>query len=190
MSSQIDTQPDAAPVVRHKLEQAVRLGTDALRDMQTLELERFEQKLRTLDALCREAFQDELRDTYVALADRLERGEALTDQERGAIEVLFTGAARVYLKTENNFDDWIAELQRLLAELQAAGQQGFTRMVDLMHVQALCRDAMHVMPEVLHYVREKERVELFRQSMSGRITAENGRMLARMIRDMMSSPDR
>jgi hypothetical protein len=190
LSSRIDTQADATPVVRHKLEQTVRLGTDALRDLHALELERFEQKLRTLDALCREEFQDELRETYMSLADRLERGDALTDQERAAVEVLFTGAARIYLKIENNFDDWIVELQRLLAELQAAGEQGFNRMGDLMHVQALCRDAMHVMPEVLHYVREKERVELFRQSLGGRINGESGRMLARMIRDMMASPDR
>jgi hypothetical protein len=59
-----------------------------------------------------------------------------------------------------------------------------------MHVQALCRDAMHVTPEVTYYLREKQRIAQFRESVSGAITPEGGRLLARMIRDLMASPNR
>jgi hypothetical protein len=46
------------------------------------------------------------------------------------------------------------------------------------------------MPEVLYYLREKERIELFREGLHGEISREEGRMLARMIRDLMASPNR
>jgi hypothetical protein len=173
-----------------KLSQTVAFGADALRDLRPDEMERLERSIRTLDSMCREAFQDSMRQTYEVLADKLERGDTLTDQEVAAVELLFTGEARFYLKTENNFDDWIAELNRLMEELRSVGKTELATIADLMHVQALCRDAMHVLPEVLYYLREKHRVELFRENIGGRVSRDSGRMLARMIRDLMASPSR
>jgi hypothetical protein len=173
-----------------KLSRTVAFGADALRDLRPDDIERLERSLRTLDSMCREAFQDSMRQTYEVLADKLERGDTLTDQEVAAVELLFTGEARFYLKTENNFDDWIAELTRLMEELRSVAKTELATIADLMHVQALCRDAMHVLPEVLYYLREKHRVELFRENVGGRVSRDSGRMLARMIRDLMASPSR
>jgi hypothetical protein len=181
---------DTRALLEDLLDRTVERGTRALDSREVLELEAFEQKLRTLDSICRESFQETLRDAYQHIADKLDRGEAIDANERNALELLFTGEAKYYLKTENNFDDWIDELKRLVGELRATRSAGMQSLADLMHVQALCRDAIHVMPEVLYYHREKERVELFRENLHGEISREQGRMLARLIRDLMSSPNR
>jgi hypothetical protein len=175
-------------MLQDKLAQTVELGGPALSAPRVEAVERLDQKLRTLAGLCRETFQETLADAYALIADKLERGEPLTSGERTAVELLFTGEATYYLKTENNFDDWISELQRLVAELDRRRADGLNSLADLMHVQALCRDAMHVTPEVIYYLREKQRVEQFRESLSGEISREGGRLLGRMIRDLMASP--
>jgi hypothetical protein len=175
-------------MLQDKLAQTVELGGPALSAPRVEAVERLDQKLRTLAGLCRETFQETLADAYALIADKLERGEPLTSGERTAVELLFTGEATYYLKTENNFDDWISELQRLVAELDRRRAEGLNSLADLMHVQALCRDAMHVTPEVIYYLREKQRVEQFRESLSGEISREGGRLLGRMIRDLMASP--
>jgi hypothetical protein len=190
MTIHIDPGASTAPMLHLKLAQTVAFGADALRDLHPDEMERLERSLQTLDSMCREAFQDSMRQVYEVLADKLERGDRLNDQEVAAVELLFTGEARFYLKTENNFDDWIVELHRLMDELRTAGKNELANVADLMHVQALCRDAMHVLPEVLYYLREKHRVELFRENIGGRVGRDSGRMLARMIRDLMASPAR
>jgi len=181
---------DPLAMLQDRLTRTVEFGSRALGDRQTLDLEILDQKFRTLDSLCRETFQETLRDAFDVIAGKLDRGEALDASERNAVELLFTGEAKFYLKTENNFHDWIDELKRLVGELDARRAQGLSNLADLMHVQALCRDAMHVMPEVLYYLREKERVQLFGESLHGEISREEGRLLARMIRDLMSSPHR
>jgi hypothetical protein len=181
---------DPIRMLQEKLERTVEFGTRTLDTLEPLEVERLDQKLRTLDSLCRETFQDTLRDAYDVIAGKLEKGEPLDANERHALELLFTGEAKHYLKTENNFHDWIAELQRLIGLLGEVGRGGVANLADLMHMQALCRDAMHVMPEVLYYLREQERIELFRESLHGEINREEGRVLARMIRDLMASPSR
>jgi hypothetical protein len=37
-----------------------------------------------------------------------------------------------------------------MEELRSVGKTELATIADLMHVQALCRDAMHVLPEVLY----------------------------------------
>jgi hypothetical protein len=51
---------------------------------------------------------------------------------RHALELLFTGEAKHYLKTENNLHDWIAELQRLVGQLGEVGRRGVANLADLM----------------------------------------------------------
>jgi hypothetical protein len=181
---------DTLALLHDKLNRTVEFGTRTLESRQLRDLEQLDQKLRTLDSLCRESFQETLSSAYDLIASKLERGETLDANERNAVELLFTGEAKYYLKTENNFHDWIRELQRLLGELDARHSAGLQSLADLMHVQALCRDAMHVFPEVLYFLREKERIQLFEESLRGEISREEGRLLARMIRDLMASPHR
>jgi hypothetical protein len=180
----------ALAMLQDTLEQAVELGRPALSARQFEGIERLDHKLRTLAGLCRETFQQTMQDAYTHIAGKLERGDALTAGERAAVELLFTGEAMYYLKTENNFDDWIDELSRLVAELERRREEGLNSLADLMHVQALCRDAMHVTPEVIYYLREKQRVDQFRENLSGEISREGGYLLGRMIRDLMASPHR
>jgi hypothetical protein len=188
MSTIVREARSTLAMLQDKLAQTVELGGPALANPQVDGVERLDQKLRTLDSLCRETFQETLHDAFDLIADKLEKGEALTSGEHKALVLLFTGEAEYYLKSENNFNDWIEELNRLVGELGRRSEAGLDSLADLMHVQALCRDAMHVMPELIYYLREKQRIEQFRENLTGEISPEAGRLLARMIRDLMASP--
>jgi hypothetical protein len=177
-------------MLQEKLAQMVELGGPALANPRLEGVERLDQTLRSLDSLCRETFQETLHDAFDVIADKLEQGEVLSSGEHKALELLFTGEAEYYLKSENNFDDWIDELNRLVGELDRLSVNGLDSLADIMHVQALCRDATHIMPELIYYLREKKRIEQFRASLADEISPAAGQLLARMVRDLMASPYR
>jgi hypothetical protein len=181
---------DPIAILQQKLQDTASFGARALSEPAILDIEMLEQKLRALDGLARELFQESLRETYVSIATKLERGARLDVAEREALELLFTGEAKYYLKTENNFHDWLEELRRLMEELRAVEEGGIRSLDELLHLQALCKDAGHVLPELQFYLREQERVRRFQDSMHGELDRESGRMLAAMIRDLMASPNR
>jgi hypothetical protein len=153
----------------------------------------FEELSRSVLALhgeARESFQKLAREQFGQLANKLERGQELNAMERQALELLIVGEARYYLKTENNFHNWLEELARLMTELQRARNAGPPEVHRLMHVQALCRDVRTVLPDILHYLREQERVRQFELALEGPIGEQQGKFLAGMIRDLFSSKDR
>jgi hypothetical protein len=180
---------ESLALVREELAYAVALGARTLDQPEVLQFEEFDQKLRTLASTCREAFQRSLRGDAEAIARKLEEGQALDADERNTLEMLFAGEAKHYLNAENNFDEWIAELRRLVAELDACSGQSLS-IPDVMHVQALCREAMHLLPEVLYHLRETERLRTIRGNLQGEIGPRDAQNLARMIRDLMASPHR
>ncbi len=145
--------------------------------------------VRELEDMAREAYQNKLKGAYRPLVKKLESGQSLTADERKLLELFIVGEAKYYLKHENDFENWQRELQRLSAEMAALQANGLQHVDDVMHLHALCRDAKRLVPDIAFYLREKERIERFKASTSGEITAEAGQLLAEMIKAMMTSDE-
>jgi hypothetical protein len=149
----------------------------------------FDQGVRELEGLAREAFQAKLRGTYQAIVDKLENGQPLTQEEQELLKLLIVGEAKYYLRFENDLQNWQDELQRLTQEIERLAAQGLDDIDSLLHLQALCRDAKGVLPNIIFYYREKERLARFEKAAHGQLDPEAGRLLADMIKQMMSSPE-
>jgi hypothetical protein len=149
----------------------------------------FDQKIRELEALAREAFQAKLKGDYRTIVDKLEQGQPLSGEDHELLKLLIVGEANYYLKYENDLQHWQAELKRLTEEIERLVSTGLNDVDSLLHVQALCRDARAVLPDIIFYLQEKDRLARFEKATQGPLDVGSGRLLADLIKQMMASPE-
>lgn len=145
-----------------------------------------DQTIREIDNIARHAIQQRLADDLLRIADMLESGTRLTAEDERNLELFAIGNAAHYVNEENNVGDWKAEIRRLLNELDDAAGIAESNLDRLLHLRALCRDAMGVLPELIHWMEEKDRIARFRDSANSR-DPERGRTIARFIRESLRS---
>lgn len=181
---------DSSASLQTHLDETIGLGTQALARSTVVDLEALEQRIEDLNRFSRELFQATNWDQYDAIASRLERGAGLQAGDREMLEILFAG------KEAASLDDGIAdshgvqEMSQVLEELRKIRDAGASGTAELLRVQGLCESARQVLPEVLFQARERERIQRLRQNLDGDLGGESGRLVARMIRDLLSSPTR
>jgi hypothetical protein len=172
-----------------QVEKALDLAGKALQGEAVVDYEALDREIRRVEGEARERFQELLREEYRALVEKLQAGSALDEKERQALELLLVGEAEYYLKEENDFESWKRELGRLAEEMEGLRDSGLDSVDALMHLQALCRDARGVLPDVAYYLRQKERVQRFKAGTEGAIKPEDGKFLADFLREMMDSDE-
>lgn len=133
-----------------------------------------------------EAFHSKV--DIASLLVRLEKNQALTPSDLRTLELLIVGDAEYYLKYETQFDNWKSELKRVMAEIDKLRSSQLD--VDgLMHLQALCREAQRVLPEIFYYLDQKERASKFQAATRGPIDAEGAKFLTEIVRKMLTSKE-
>lgn len=150
--------------------------------------ERLEALVRDLESLSREAFQATVERDYGAIVDKLEQGgQGLTFDEREAIEQLIVGEAEAYVEREDDFEAWTSEVHDLVAELQQLRSRGVQGMENLLQVEAICREARAILPDIIHYLRERERIHKFKSLDLTNLKPSEAAFLADVISQMMTS---
>lgn len=145
------------------------------------------ERLHALAAVSREGFLGLLAEDLQRLAERLEQGAELEREEVAALEMLLVGDAELYLRMERDADTWRAELRRIVGELRQVRDGGFGDPRALLRLRALCAEANRVLPNLEFYLRERERIERFRESMEALGTGER-LFLSRLIREKLAPP--
>jgi hypothetical protein len=173
--------------VSAKLEETVTAAARALNTEDSMAYQNFDHYIRELQLFSREAFQARFVDSYPQVVRKLEQGEALNEAEQDMVRLLVVGTAKFYLEHENDLAHWRDELGRLVAEMQQVEAQGLDESESLLRLQALCREARAILPNIATYYEEKERVARFEAAMGGPLDAEAGGILADVIRNMMTS---
>lgn len=146
-------------------------------------------EVATLEGFAREAFQGKLDDMYWSILAKLEDGQGLTAAEHSVLELLMVGEAKYYIRYENDVENWRGEAQRLVEALKKQQANGVNEIDSLMRLRALCREALRVLPDLVYYFRERERVQQFEDATRDAIDVETRRALANLIKDMINSDE-
>jgi hypothetical protein len=150
--------------------------------------ESLDNMLRQLGVMARELMQDQLKNAYRNIAEKLENGTPLSPSEQDTLDCLIVGDARAYLAQEQDFANWRARMDRLTQEIVRLEGAGLSTTQELLSLQAVCLEAKAVLPDITYYLREKERIERFESSTRNALTAESGKLLAEVVEEMMQSP--
>ena len=175
------------PILLAQISKTVEVAKRCLETESVSDYEDLDRQVIELDNTAREAFQSKLKDEYLSIAVKLEGGAEITPAEREALELLIIGEAKHYLKYENDFESWKEELKRLAGEMEKVAVSGSESIEDVMHLQGLCREAKGVLPDITFYLREKERIVRFEDTMRETLDPEARNFLAEIIKGMMES---
>jgi hypothetical protein len=174
----------AQDVLNRKIDEVTKFSAESedVKDYEEMDLE-----VRALENMARETFQALVEKQYTDLVLKLESGDALTGEEKQVLKLLVVGAAEYYLKEEEQVDEWRAELDRLMGEMERLKSENLLTVDAILELQALCKDARRVLPDLVYYFTERQRVERFQEAMRGPLDPVAARVLADTIRGMMSS---
>lgn len=144
-----------------------------------------------------DALRDDLRESAQALTraemlniiTRLRAGDPIGEDDQRLIRLWLIGDAEAYVKEENNFGDWIAEVNRLAGEIQRLRGGPVTPAL-IKELQAVLTDARGVIPSIANYLIDRERVQQFEETMSKGLEDSGRRTLASVLEASYESQDR
>jgi hypothetical protein len=123
-----------------------------------------------------------------AIIGKLEHNQPLTEDEKQTVKLWVVGDAEGYVKSENNFQDWLKEYRRLI-DVIAAWESRTDSVQELVEVHGLLEDAIKLADAVAHYLEDRERVARFENAMTS-MNAEDSKFIAGMLKSMLNSPER
>ncbi len=160
---------------------------DALSNQSVDDFENFERYLNQVEGYVREVQQSLWADEARATVRRLERGEPLNENDQDLIRTFLISDAQAYLKLENNYHDWVRELERIVESIETR-----VHTVDrqsIADLRGVLKDAIRLVPDIRNYLDEQRRVEKFEQSLQS-MDKDARQMLLRLLKEQLRSGDR
>ncbi|MBI4249663.1 MAG: hypothetical protein HY611_09185, partial [Elusimicrobia bacterium] len=119
--------------------------------------------LRDAKAEMRECIQELTRESMLEIIQKLESGQGLGGEDIDLVRLWIVGDADSYLRAENNYKDWIRELDRIEGDISAVKNQQIEAK-NFSRLQALLTDMDRTAQNVFMYLSERERVARFEQA--------------------------
>lgn len=173
-------------VISH-IDQALAAASQALKIEDSAAYGTAIRQVGQLDAQAREALQTRLNDHLWPVVAKLENGDPLAAAEQDMLQTLLVGDAKSYVKYEDRVESWKSEVERLAEEIRRLQAGGLGELSSLTQLQALCREAMRILPDLAFYYEEQERARRFDEAMAGAIDRDTRRVLANLIKEMLAS---
>lgn len=147
----------------------------------------FSQFLTYVKAELREALQKLTAAPVRTIISKLKQKKPLTDSEIGLLRLWIVGDAEAYVMTENNYNEWIDEMKRLVREIQQYKDQ--TPELDtVVALQGRVVDLHRNLQDIINFLSEKERVDRFIHS-TQQIDSEEAHALAAMLERKLQSSE-
>jgi signal transduction histidine kinase len=151
------------------------------------DFEAFERYLNEVEAFVRETQQSLWSNEARATIRRLEKGDPLNEPDMELIRAFLISDAQRYLAHENNYNDWLKELRRLVDDLcKRVNTVGRETIADL---RGVLKDAIRLVPDIRNYLDEKRRVEKFEQALET-LDKSSRDMLVRVLREQLRAHNR
>jgi hypothetical protein len=170
-----------------QIDQTLAAADQALKAQDSATVNLAISQVSQLGSQAREVLQARLNDHLWPVVAKLENGDPLAAAEQDMLQTLLVGDAKYYVKYEEKVEIWKGEIERLTEAIRRLQAGGLSDLDSLMHLQALCHEAMRILPDLAFYCEEKERARRFDEAMRGAIDRDTRRTLANLIKEMLIS---
>jgi hypothetical protein len=154
----------------------------AIRDRSTEDMELVERQIGKLDTMVREAQQSMWAVEVRTAIRRLENNDALSEADIEVVRTFLISDAEQYLALENNYEEWVSELYRLIDEItQRSADISRDNIAEL---RGVLKDMSRVVPDIRNHLDEERRVLLFHNAVRT-LDGDARRSLARLLRDQL-----
>lgn len=87
----------------------------------------------------------------------------MTKEELKFIKLWVVGDAEYYVKLENNFNDWLLELKRIVDEIAKINDPE-PNFETASHLRAILEDGKRVIYDIAYFLKKKERIANFEEA--------------------------
>jgi len=143
--------------------------------------------LARLNDELREQIQAATAEQVTPLISLLEADGPIGVKELELIRLWLVGDAEYYVKTENDFPAWLAELDRLLGVLRQLRSEAVTPPT-MARMEATVQDARRVAGDIAFFQAQQERVRSF-QTATSQLNREDKQTLAQLLERKLGSED-
>lgn len=149
--------------------------------------QRLTPQLTQLAGALRESFQSSVATPVRAVIGKLKAGTALTSEDVALIEAFVVGDAEAYTRVENDFQNWIAELARLVKSL--ADKSDRLQGALLLDAVGEVEDARRVLGDICNYLEQQERVGRYKRTMAKALDPASASILVEILERQLASAD-
>lgn len=135
----------------------------------------------------REAMQAATSDDMVRVIRKLDNDDDITPEELILIRAWMVSDAEFYVQLENDFDDWISEINRLFSHIHSLNQ-GELSAQSMGQISGSIRDALRVLADVVYFRQQEKRVQRFERA-TRTLDREDKRHLSRLLRQKLRSSE-
>lgn len=143
--------------------------------------------MQELEGAMREHIQEITKSEIIQIINKLRSNTELDKHEIDYIKLWICGDADYYVELENNYDDWVEELKRLVEEIKKMDveQPDFNTSSKL---RAMLLDGIRVIGDIMFFLKQKERVKNFTES-TEEIDPQERDLLIRLLEGKIASPN-
>lgn len=146
-------------------------------------------KLSELGGALREMHQAMTQRDMRVIINKLGKNEPLDDEQVDLIKDWIVGDAENYLDLEKNFNAWTSLFTRLTGELEQAYNSSDVSPSKVLELMGLTLIAMRLIPNIVYYAGEKERVAAFKRAVSDGIDSYEAEAYKNILKAKLESTD-
>ena len=116
--------------------------------------------LVSLGDYLREQTQAETSEKFSMIINKLKTPEEITESDLMLIRLWIVGDAASYVQVENDYQEWLEELNRLFGVIEELKKQDLS-LENMYKLQGTARDAIRVIGDIVFFKQLQERINKF-----------------------------
>ena len=173
--------------ISETIDALVQRAATSLNSQSAEDFEGFERRLSQFGVQIRELQQMMWADEAKTTISNLERNAPLSEADQELIRTFLISDAEHYLEMENNYPDWLEELQRLMDDLSQRAECITRESVGA--VRGVVEDAVRLVPQIRNYLDQKRRVQKYHET-ANMMDGSTRDMLIRILKEQLYSEKR
>ena len=165
--------------IEEQLDELSRLAFKIDADIDEGKLNQISGELARLDDDLREGIQQATSVEMAKIIRKLEDEDEITPDELALIRIWMVSDAEFYVQLENDFDDWISEINRLFSHIRSVNQGELTY-ESMGKISGSIRDALRVIADVVYFRQQEQRVQRFERA-TRTLYSEDKQHLSRLL---------
>lgn len=145
-------------------------------------------KLSELSGALREMHQAMTKKQMKQIIQKLDKNQPLAQEEIELIREWIIGDAESYITLEKNFNAWLSLFTRLVKELEEVYHEDINPQ-KVLELGGLTQIASKLIPSIIYYISEKERVAAFDRAVSDGIDSYEAEAYKNMLLAKLDSTD-
>lgn len=144
-------------------------------------------QLISLGDYLREQMQAETSEKILTIINKLKSNEEITDSDLMLIRLWIVGDAASYVQMENDFQEWLEELNRLFRVIEQLKVQNLS-LENIYKLQGTVRDAIRVIGDIVFFKQQQDRINRY-ENASKNLNPENKLVVAKILQQQLESEE-